>query len=149
MSKFKALQNDSNTISRCIEAIKDACKYENWIDSFIQEYSKTNNIPTIDVVISLENFKGKNINWQYIKKFNMEPAYYYEDSNGKRLHIAEDSYGNATFRELSIKDFDARLFYKLGEQLDGVKAVKQILTFADKTQNVTLQDKVKYLLYKG
>lgn len=60
---------------------------------------------------------------------------------------AEDSYGNATFRELSIKDFDARLFYKLGEQLDGVKAVKQILTFADKTQNVTLQDKVKYLLY--
>lgn len=95
MSKFKALQNDSNTVSRCIEAIKDACKYENWIDSFIQEYSKTNNIPTIDVVISLENFKGKNINWQYIKKFNMEPAYYYEDSNGKRLHIAEDSYGKS------------------------------------------------------
>ena len=60
---------------------------------------------------------------------------------------AEDSYGNATFRELSINDFDIRLLYKLEERFSNVKAVKQILLFADKAMNVTVQDKVRYLLY--
>ena len=60
---------------------------------------------------------------------------------------AEDSYGNATFRELSINDFDARLFFKLQDQLGGVKGVKQILLFADRALNVTVQDKVRYLIY--
>ena len=60
---------------------------------------------------------------------------------------AEDSYGNATFRELSINDFDARLLHKLEGQLNGVKAVKQIMAYADKVLSVTLQDKVRYLLY--
>lgn len=60
---------------------------------------------------------------------------------------AEDSYGNATFRELSINDFDALLLRKLEEQLSSVKAVKQILLFADRALNVTVQDKVRYLLY--
>lgn len=60
---------------------------------------------------------------------------------------AEDSYGNATFRELSINDFDARLFFKLQDQLSGLKGVKQILQFADRALNLTVQDKVRYLLY--
>lgn len=60
---------------------------------------------------------------------------------------AEDSYGNATFRELSINDFDLRLFLKLEAQLSSIKAVKQILQFADRALNVTIQDKVRYLLY--
>lgn len=60
---------------------------------------------------------------------------------------AEDSYGNATFRDLSINDFDARLYNMLYEQLGSVKAVKQILASADRTLNVTVQDKVRYLLY--
>ena len=60
---------------------------------------------------------------------------------------AEDSYGNATFRELSINDFDARLSYVLETQLNGVKGIKQILVFAEKALNVPIQDKVRYLLY--
>lgn len=60
---------------------------------------------------------------------------------------AEDSYGNATFRDLSINDFDLRLYYKLESQLSSIKAVKQILQFADRALNITIQDKVRYLLY--
>ena len=60
---------------------------------------------------------------------------------------AEDSYGNATFRELSITDFDARLFYKLEVELNSLKAVKQILVFADRALNISIQDKVRFLLY--
>lgn len=60
---------------------------------------------------------------------------------------AEDSYGNATFRELSITDFDARLLRKLEERLSTIKELKQVLTFADRALNVTIQEKVRYLLY--
>lgn len=60
---------------------------------------------------------------------------------------AEDSYGNATFQELSITDFDLRLFRRLEDQLSSIKALKQILQFADRALNITIQDKVRYLLY--
>ena len=60
---------------------------------------------------------------------------------------AEDSYGNATFRELSINDFDNRLLVKLEERLSIVRNLKTILNYAGKALNVTVQDKVRYLLY--
>ena len=60
---------------------------------------------------------------------------------------AEDSYGNATFRDLSISDFDGRLFSKLEKQLSDKQAVKNALSYADKAPNLSLQDKIKYLLY--
>ena len=60
---------------------------------------------------------------------------------------AEDSYGNATFRDLSISDFDERLLVKLEKQLGDKPAVKYALSYADKTSTVSLQDKVNYLLY--
>lgn len=60
---------------------------------------------------------------------------------------AEDSYGNATFRELSINDFDARLLNKLEGILSGIKGIKQILAYTDRALNITVQDKVRYLLY--
>ena len=60
---------------------------------------------------------------------------------------AEDSYGNATFRDLSISDFDERLFSKLEKQLADKQAVRNALSYADKTPNLSLQDKIKYLLY--
>ncbi len=60
---------------------------------------------------------------------------------------AEDSYGNATFRDLSISDFDERLFSKMEKQLADKQAVKNALSYADKTPNLSLQDKIKYLLY--
>ena len=60
---------------------------------------------------------------------------------------AEDSYGNATFRDLSISDFDERLFSKLEKQLADKQAVKNALSYADKAPNLSLQDKIKYLLY--
>lgn len=60
---------------------------------------------------------------------------------------AEDSYGNATFRDLSISDFDERLFSKMEKQLADKQAVKNALSYADKTPYLSLQDKIKYLLY--
>ena len=60
---------------------------------------------------------------------------------------AEDSYGNATFRDLSISDFDEILFSKLEKQLADKQAVKNALSYADKAPNLSLQDKIKYLLY--
>lgn len=60
---------------------------------------------------------------------------------------AEDSYGNATFRDLSITDFDERLYKKLEKQLTDRQAVKYALSYADKATNISLQDKIKYLLY--
>ena len=60
---------------------------------------------------------------------------------------AEDSYGNATFRDLSIADFDDRLFHKLEETLSDRQAIKNALSYADRASNVSLQDKIKYLLF--
>jgi len=60
---------------------------------------------------------------------------------------AEDSYGNATFRELSVSDFDERLFKKLYEQLESNQAVKHALNYADRALDITLQEKINYLLY--
>ena len=60
---------------------------------------------------------------------------------------AEDSYGNATFRELSISDFDEILYKKLQTQLSGKQAIKEALNYAGKDLDCTLQDKIKYLLY--
>lgn len=60
---------------------------------------------------------------------------------------AEDSYGNATFRELSISDFDEILYQKLEAQLSGKQAIKNTLNYVGKALDCTLQDKIKYLLY--
>lgn len=60
---------------------------------------------------------------------------------------AEDSYGNATFQELSISDFDNRLYFIMTKRLQDMKAVKTILTFAEKALNATLQDRIRYLLF--
>ena len=60
---------------------------------------------------------------------------------------AEDSYGNATFQELSINDFDSRLLYKLEERLSNLRNLKSILNYADRALNVTIQEKVRYLLF--
>jgi hypothetical protein len=60
---------------------------------------------------------------------------------------AEDSYGNATFRELSINDFDNLLFKKLEAQLSSVRNFKTALNYAAKALNATVQERVRYLLY--
>ena len=60
---------------------------------------------------------------------------------------AEDSYGNATFRDLSISDFDERLFSKMEKQLADKQAIKTVLNYAGKTPNLSLQDKIRFLLY--
>lgn len=60
---------------------------------------------------------------------------------------AEDSYGNATFRELSISNFDEILYQKLETQLSGKQAIKDTLNYVGKALDCTLQDKIKYLLY--
>ena len=60
---------------------------------------------------------------------------------------AEDSYGNATFQELSITDFDRILFNKLHNEVASHSAVKTILTYAERALNATMQAKINYLLY--
>ena len=60
---------------------------------------------------------------------------------------AEDSYGNATFQELSINEFDRILFNKLMEEVGAHSAVKAILTYAERALNATMQAKINYLLY--
>lgn len=60
---------------------------------------------------------------------------------------AEDSYGNATFQELSITDFDRILFNKLHDEVASHTAVKTILTYAERALNATMQAKINYLLY--
>ena len=60
---------------------------------------------------------------------------------------AEDSYGNATFQELSITEFDRILFDKLHDEVASHSAVKTILTYAERELNATMQAKINYLLY--
>ena len=60
---------------------------------------------------------------------------------------AEDSYGNATFQELSITEFDRILFDKLLEEAASHSAVRTILTYAERELNATMQAKINYLLY--
>ena len=60
---------------------------------------------------------------------------------------AEDSYGNATFQELSITEFDRILFNKLHNEVASHSAVKTILTYAERALNATMQAKINYLLY--
>lgn len=60
---------------------------------------------------------------------------------------AEDSYGNATFHELSVSNFDLILFEKLKDSVSQHNAIKYILTYAEKELNATMQDKINYLLF--
>ncbi len=60
---------------------------------------------------------------------------------------AEDSYGNATFQDLSVKSLDDKLFAQLLSETAGNKTVKTVLQYADKNLNVTVNDKINYLLY--
>mgnify|MGYP004442707625 FL=1 len=60
---------------------------------------------------------------------------------------AEDSYGNATFQELSITSFDNILFNGLFDAVSSNGAIKYVLNYADRALNASLQDKINYLLY--
>lgn len=60
---------------------------------------------------------------------------------------AEDSYGNATFQDLSVKTLDSMLFQSLLDETGGNKTIKTVLQYADKNLNVSVNDKINYLLY--
>ena len=60
---------------------------------------------------------------------------------------AEDSYGNATFQELSISGFNRILYGKLLNEMASHSAVRTILTYAENALNATMQAKINYLLY--
>lgn len=60
---------------------------------------------------------------------------------------AEDSYGNATFQELSINEFDRILYSKLSNEVGTYSAIKTILSYADSALKAPLQAKISYLLY--
>ncbi|MCM1177657.1 MAG: ATP-binding protein [Bacteroides sp.] len=58
---------------------------------------------------------------------------------------AEDSYGNATFKELSIAHLNDKLLYKLMKEVETNETVKQILTYL--TESTPKQKVLDYLLY--
>lgn len=60
---------------------------------------------------------------------------------------AEDSYGNATFQELSISEFDSILYNKLLNEVGSHSSIKTILSYADSALKAPLQAKVSYLLF--
>lgn len=60
---------------------------------------------------------------------------------------AEDSYGNATFQDLSVKTLDEMVLKSLLEEIGGNKTVGYVLNYVDKNLNVTVNDKINYLLY--
>lgn len=60
---------------------------------------------------------------------------------------AEDSYGNATFQDLSVKTLDSMLYQSLLNETGGNKTIKTVLQYADKNLNVSVNDKINYLLY--
>ena len=60
---------------------------------------------------------------------------------------AEDSYGNATFQDLSVKTLDSMLFKSLLDETGGNKTIRTVLQYAEKNLNVSIYDKINYLLY--
>ena len=60
---------------------------------------------------------------------------------------AEDSYGNATFQDLSVKTLDSMLFKSLLGETGGNKTIRTVLQYAEKNLNVSINDKINYLLY--
>ena len=60
---------------------------------------------------------------------------------------AEDSYGNATFQDLSVKTLDSMLFKSLLDETGGNKTIRTVLQYAEKNLNVSINDKINYLLY--
>lgn len=60
---------------------------------------------------------------------------------------AEDSYGNATFQDLSVKSLDEMLYKSLLEEIGTNKTISMVLLYVGKNLNVTINDKINYLLY--
>lgn len=60
---------------------------------------------------------------------------------------AEDSYGNATFQDLSVKSLDELLLDRLLEEVGSNKTINSALKYVEKNLNVTVNDKINYLLY--
>ncbi|MCM1139393.1 MAG: ATP-binding protein [Muribaculum sp.] len=60
---------------------------------------------------------------------------------------AEDSYGNATFQDLSVKSLDEMVLSSLLDEIGGNKTISDVLKYADKNLTVTVNDKINYLLY--
>lgn len=60
---------------------------------------------------------------------------------------AEDSYGNATFQELSVKSLDEDLLTKLQQEYAKNTTVKAVLQYAKKNLTLNVNDIINYLLY--
>ena len=91
MAFFKALKGDKASVDRCLSAIKKACSTELWLDSLIESSEKKGTIDSSQNVLLhwWKRFKETDINFQYFNKFKDEASYYYEDSNGRMLHISD------------------------------------------------------------
>lgn len=60
---------------------------------------------------------------------------------------AEDSYGNATFQDLSVANLDEDVLSQLREELKSFKMIDFIIDYADKNLVCTIKDKISYLLF--
>lgn len=95
MAVFKTPVGTQAIIDKCIDAIQNAFQSELWLPEFIQQAQATHTLPAKNVICYWTNIKNQNINWQYVKKFQSNAAYYYEDFTGRMLHIAEDDFGRS------------------------------------------------------
>lgn len=97
MAHFYQLKGDKATFDKCLSAIKSACSTELWLDSLIQSSEKRGSIDSGHNVLLhwWKSFKDENIDFIYENVSKDRAEYYYEDSTGKLLHIAEQCRDNA------------------------------------------------------
>lgn len=91
MAFFKSLKTDKNTVDKCLIAIQNAYPADLWLPSFIEKSKECGKLyEGMNVLLFWNTIKHENVDWQYIKTYENESAYYYEDYRGRMLHIAED-----------------------------------------------------------
>lgn len=60
---------------------------------------------------------------------------------------AEDSYGNATFQDLSVENLDEDVLSQLRDELKAYKVIDFIIDYAEKNLVCSIKDKINYLLF--
>lgn len=112
MAYFKSLKTDSATVEKCLTAIQNAYSADLWLPSFIKKSKECGRLyEGMNVLLFWNTIKHENVDWQYIKIFENIAAYYYEDSRGRIIRIAEDEQGRSKVHNITgfSKDVEQQL----------------------------------------
>ncbi|MEE3344401.1 MAG: hypothetical protein VZS44_09945 [Bacilli bacterium] len=106
MAYFKSLKTDTETVEKCLMAIQNAYSADLWLPSFLQKSREVGKLyEGMNVLLFWNTIKHENVDWQYIKIFENIAAYYYEDSRGRIIRIAEDERGlSKVFQMIGFSD---------------------------------------------